>query len=54
MTDHVKLLVSLLSTTDGVPDGPFTTSAVVTMLYEIGHEQRQATPAPTPRERISA
>jgi hypothetical protein len=52
MTDHVKLLVALLSTTDDVPEGPFTTSAVVTMLYEIGHEQRQATPAA--RERISA
>jgi hypothetical protein len=52
MTDHVKLLVALLSTKQDVPDGPFTTSAVVTMLYEIGHEQRRATPAP--RERVSA
>ncbi|MCU1466414.1 MAG: hypothetical protein JWM72_2342 [Actinomycetia bacterium] len=43
MTDHERLLVELVSNTDDAPDGPFTTSAVVAMLYEIGYEQRRAT-----------
>lgn len=52
MTDHQKLLVALLSTTDEIPDGPFTTSAVVTMLYELGHEHRN--PQQSRTESVSA
>ncbi|MDQ1382164.1 MAG: hypothetical protein QOG65_2889 [Actinomycetota bacterium] len=52
MTDHERLLVALVGDTDDAPDGPFTTAAVVAMLYEIGHE-RGRTPR-NPLERLSA
>jgi hypothetical protein len=52
MTDHERLLVALVSNTDDAPDAPITTSAVVTMLYEIGHERRTAMTSSV--ERVSA
>jgi hypothetical protein len=54
MTDHERLLVALVSGTDDAPDAPFTTSAVVAMLYEIGYERRNAIQHSASVERVSA